>query len=78
MPDTKKNTVGFRRIWIHLPSESELENRGFEQALEHRWITGLAPDTGLGGEYMVELSSFNDRQDLALLLFFMTLKPGVK
>ncbi|KAJ1491284.1 hypothetical protein T484DRAFT_1774918 [Baffinella frigidus] len=37
-------------------------------ALEHRWITGLAPDTGLGGEYMVELSSFNDRRDSSLSL----------
>mmetsp|Transcript_39717 Transcript_39717/g.97625 ORF Transcript_39717/g.97625 Transcript_39717/m.97625 type:complete len:754 (-) Transcript_39717:484-2745(-) len=36
----------------------------WEQAIEHPWIQGNAPDAPLGGEYIVELGQFNARRGM--------------
>eukprot|EP00286_Rhodomonas_abbreviata_P019041 CAMPEP_0181309322 /NCGR_PEP_ID=MMETSP1101-20121128/11951_1 /TAXON_ID=46948 /ORGANISM="Rhodomonas abbreviata, Strain Caron Lab Isolate" /LENGTH=646 /DNA_ID=CAMNT_0023415797 /DNA_START=33 /DNA_END=1969 /DNA_ORIENTATION=+ len=36
----------------------------WEQALEHEWMRGHAPDEDLGGEYLVQLGAFNDKRGM--------------
>lgn len=40
------------------------ERLSWDKALEHPWIQGNAPNTDLGGEYMVELGQFNARRGM--------------
>mmetsp|Transcript_14251 Transcript_14251/g.34469 ORF Transcript_14251/g.34469 Transcript_14251/m.34469 type:complete len:713 (+) Transcript_14251:366-2504(+) len=40
------------------------ERLSWDQALEHPWIQGNAPNTDLGGEYLVDLAQFNARRGM--------------
>ena len=43
---------------------SPKERLNYEQALEHPWIQGNAPNNVLGGDYIVELGQFNARRGM--------------